>query len=211
MNRVEIKELAKEKIKGNIWNILWPLLLIAIVFSTLSNMFGPKYSFNPNTYELVKISGGMPVISTLITLAQGIVMACYLKYILDFVRTGNFNSSTIIDTLKAKWKELLIATLVGTIVIAIGFVLLIIPGIIMALAYSMAMFIIVDNDISGSDALKASKEMMRGHKLDYFIFGLSFIGWFLLVPFTLGLLLIWLIPYMTVANTLFYERLKENR
>ena len=42
MNRSEIKELAKQKIKGNLWNILWPMLIIEVINSILSSFFGPS-------------------------------------------------------------------------------------------------------------------------------------------------------------------------
>ena len=87
--------------------------------------------------------------------------------------------------------------------------LFVIPGIIMALAYSMVAYIIIDTDKTGVDAMKESRAMMKGYKWNYFVFGLSFIGWILLTPFTFGLLLIWLYPYMTVADVLYYEKLKE--
>ena len=40
MNRSEIKELAKKKIKGNKWNILWPMLIIGVVGYILLRIFG---------------------------------------------------------------------------------------------------------------------------------------------------------------------------
>ena len=45
--------------------------------------------------------------------------------------------------------------------------------------------------------------------MDYFVFGLSFIGWALLIAPTFGLIMIWLFPYMTVANAIYYEKLKQ--
>ena len=47
--------------------------------------------------------------------------------------------------------------------------------------------------------------------MDLFIFGLSFIGWTILASLTLGLLYIWLMPYMIVATTLLYEELKKKQ
>ena len=35
MDRVKIKEAAKEKIKGNKWNIIWPALIISVVAGLL--------------------------------------------------------------------------------------------------------------------------------------------------------------------------------
>ena len=42
MSRAEIKLLAREKIKGNLWNILWPMLVISIIFGIIDGFFGPK-------------------------------------------------------------------------------------------------------------------------------------------------------------------------
>lgn len=78
----------------------------------------------------------------------------------------------------------------------------------MSLAYAMVTFLVIDTEVSGSDALKESRKMMKGYKGNYFIFILSFIGWILLTPFTLGILLIWLVPYMTISQVLYYEKLK---
>ena len=50
--------------------------------------------------------------------------------------------------------------------------------------------------------------MMKGHKWDYFCLMLSFIGWFILSIFTLGILLLWLVPYMTVTIASFYDSIR---
>ena len=81
----------------------------------------------------------------------------------------------------------------------------------MTLAYAFVDYLVVDTDVTGNDALRESREMMKGYKWNYFVFGLSFLGWILLVPFTLGILLIWLYPYMTVATAIYYERLKGTK
>ena len=77
--------------------------------------------------------------------------------------------------------------------------------------YSFVVYLVIDTKTKGQDALKISREMMQGYKWNYFVFGLSFLGWILLVPFTLGILLIWLYPYMTVATAIYYERLKGTK
>ena len=209
MNRIQIKELAKSKIKGNKWNILWPLLIISVIETILFRLFGPKIDYT-NLESITNITpsandGIMFVINILI----GIITAGYMMYILNFVRKGEFNSDAIINTVKEKWLNILIAEILTSIIIGICAMLLVIPGIIMALAYAMVTFIIIDTDKSAVDAMKASREMMKGHKWEFFVFGLSFIGWALLVPFTLGLLLIWLIPYIMVATTIYYDNLSK--
>ena len=51
---------------------------------------------------------------------------------------------------------------------------------------------------------------MEGHRLDFFMLQLSFIGWVILGIFTLGLLFIWLEPYMKTTTTKFLLDVKEN-
>ena len=41
MNRAEIKEAAKEKIRGNKWNIIWPIIVIGVVTGFITMFFDP--------------------------------------------------------------------------------------------------------------------------------------------------------------------------
>ena len=90
--------------------------------------------------------------------------------------------------------------------------LFIVPGIIKAFSYSMSNFILAENpDIKPSDAIKESQKLMDGNKLDYFMLGLSFIGWEILNLFTLGILSIWLQPYIHTTQAAFYEAVKNEK
>lgn len=90
--------------------------------------------------------------------------------------------------------------------------LLIIPGIIAALSYSMAFFIIADNkSIGAMEAIDLSKKMMYGYKWKLFCMGIRFFLWSLLCILTLGIGFLWLIPYMYVSYAKFYEDIKENQ
>ena len=90
--------------------------------------------------------------------------------------------------------------------------LLIIPGIIKSLAYSMTYFISKDHpEYSIDECIEASKRMMDGHKGELFVLYLSFIGWFLLGILTLGIGYLWLIPYMDTTIAHYYEELKAEQ
>ncbi len=90
--------------------------------------------------------------------------------------------------------------------------LLIVPGIIAALGYSMTFFILSENPrIGAQDALTASKNMMMGHKGELFGLFISFIGWWLLCLVTFGIALIYVLPYFDCALTVFYQNLKQNQ
>jgi len=88
--------------------------------------------------------------------------------------------------------------------------LLIIPGIIAALSYSMTYFIIADNNSIGAlDAITKSKEMMRGNKWKLFCLGFRFFGWGLLCILSVGIGFLWLYPYMMVSFAQFYDDIKR--
>jgi len=54
------------------------------------------------------------------------------------------------------------------------------------------------------DAIRRSKQMMDGNKWKLFCLQMRFIGWLLLCILTLGIGLIWLIPYMGVTFACFH-------
>jgi uncharacterized membrane protein len=88
--------------------------------------------------------------------------------------------------------------------------LLIVPGIIAALSYSMTYFIIAEDDSIGSlDAITKSKEMMRGNKWKLFCLCFRFLGWILLCILTIGIGFLWLYPYMMVSFAQFYDDIKR--
>lgn len=89
--------------------------------------------------------------------------------------------------------------------------LLIVPGIIKALAYAMTFYIIVDDpEIPAGKALALSQEMMRDHKYDLFYLYLSLAGWLFLSILTLGIGLLWFLPYAQTAQASFYQDVKAD-
>ena len=74
----------------------------------------------------------------------------------------------------------------------------------------MTFYIIEDNpSISGSEAIKKSKEMMKGHKWELFVLLFSFFWWYLLCGITFGLAAIYVLPYINATMVNYYEKLKE--
>jgi len=91
--------------------------------------------------------------------------------------------------------------------------LLIFPGIIKSYSYRMVPYILRDNpDLSATEVITRSREMMDGHKGNAFLLDLSFIGWVLLGVITCGLVMVlWTRPYMENTNAALYLRLKEEK
>lgn len=90
------------------------------------------------------------------------------------------------------------------------FLLLIIPGIVKAFAYSMVPYILADNpNINYRRAVELSVQMTNGHKFRIFVLGLSFIGWVLLGLLALGIGIWFVMPYIHATNAQLYIRLRK--
>ena len=88
--------------------------------------------------------------------------------------------------------------------------LFIIPGIIKTIAYSQMYYIIAEyKDVSVTKAMRISIEITKGHKWDLFVMYLSFLGWEILAAFTLGILNLWLLPYINMTYINAYHALMK--
>ena len=65
-------------------------------------------------------------------------------------------------------------------------------------------------ELSAKKIIEKSKTLMIGHRKEYFIFQLSFIGWKILGYLTLGIGYLWITPYIQIGTVCFYDKLREN-
>ena len=146
------------------------------------------------------------LISLILTgpLSVGVAMF-YLK----ISREEEVELGTIFDGFKIFGKAIG-AYLLMILAIIVGFLLLIIPGFIVSFGLSQTFYIIADDpEIGVVDSLKYSWELMDGHKFDYFVLLLRFLGWAILCIFTLGIGFFFLVPYVqaTTAKSVSYTHL----
>lgn len=91
---------------------------------------------------------------------------------------------------------------------ALWSLLLIVPGIIAHYKYAMTPYIMTDHpELTASEAIERSKELMDGHKGELFILHFTFIGWDLLAAITLNIGHLVLNPYKNAAEAAFYRKL----
>ena len=82
----------------------------------------------------------------------------------------------------------IVVQLLTDLKIALGFLLLIVPGIYWEYCYELVPYLLAENPyMSATRAMELSKEMMEGEKWNFFILKLSFFGWLLLCVFTFGI------------------------
>lgn len=214
--RIEIKEKAKEMLKGKLWIVFRPLLVIIVIEFVLGLING--LIAEPSMLELVNgeiklvsysnpISVIMDIISLIVSVALEIGL---IGYILKFIRGKNPELIDMYEIVKEKWLLTLCVGLLTGLFVSLGFVFLIIPGIIVTFGLSMVYYLIIDEKGLGTmDIIRKSWEIMKGHKAEYFVLGLSFIGWCILSCLTFGILFIYVIPYMNITFALYYEELRK--
>jgi len=86
-----------------------------------------------------------------------------------------------------------------------------IPGIYKTMQYFFTYNVLADcPEVGATQALKVSSKITDGHKLDVFIFCLSYIGWFILSILTLGILyIVYVGPYFYTADAGLYLEMRE--
>lgn len=103
----------------------------------------------------------------------------------------------------------LFAYLLTVLFIFLWSLLLIVPGFIAALSYSMTYFILADNhQMDGHEAIRLSKAMMAGNKWRLSCLVGRFTGWFLLGIISLGIGFIWIGPYFMSSMAIFYDEMR---
>lgn len=193
MNRVEIKNFAKEKLSGNLGSI-WKILIIALGISLASTCV-LSILFNKMDADFLDSLLGI------LMMPLGIGTTAFF---ISLIENENFEAKDLFKYYHDFVKIIGVTVLMGLIVM-LGYICFIIPGIILTLSYSLVPIILIKKPELGIvETLKYSREKMQGHKLDTFVLGLSFIGWAILGTLTFGILYIWLYPYMQLTFTKFY-------
>ena len=105
-----------------------------------------------------------------------------------------------------------LAYLCYTILIIVGMVLFIIPGIIVALGFGLTFFVMADRpELSFTDCLQESWQLMDGYKLKYLGLSMRFIPWYLLGILCLGVGVLMVIPWHQATIARFHEEVKAVR
>ena len=108
--------------------------------------------------------------------------------------------------------SIIVAELLTSIIVGLGFIALIVPGVILLLGYSQTTLLLADNpDMTAVEAMRESRLLMRGHRWEFFLLVFSFIGWSFLSALTYGLSEIYASPYRVSTYCNYYMDLTGTR
>jgi uncharacterized membrane protein len=172
------------------------LISIAVVF-IYSLLTGSPSNIDNNFSIIVFIIGG------------ALTLGLYI-YFLNIIRGKDAGIEDLFDGFK-KFAQSTLAFILMTIIIILGFILLIIPGVVLICGLSQTFFIIADDEtnISGIDAMKKSWEMMDGYKLKFFLLNLIHMGMVILGILMLVVGIFYMLPIIYASLALFYDELKK--
>ena len=143
-------------------------------------------------------------------LLGGLLIIAQVRTTRNFVEKQEVNFNKSFDVVN-RFGDAIIANLLVSVFIFLWSLLFIIPGIIAYYRYELTFYLLeADPSLSGSEAFNKSKQLMKGHKWDSFVFDLSFIGWYLLDVLTLGLLgILFVAPYHAASKYTFLKQIME--
>jgi len=129
-------------------------------------------------------------------------------YCLEIYKGKNVGLETIFSRFNG-FKPI-IFILIYTLIVFLGLILLVVPGIILGLMYSQIFFILADDpDIGVIEAFNLSNKMMKNNMWQFFMLNLEALLYFIAGVFTFFIWWIWLLPRYSIAYAGFYEELKK--
>ena len=191
LNRSLLKEEARAIFKGNYWNAVLAVLLPSLIAGGIAAIVPPVGSIISWIFSPILIVGGLVLL---------------LRIVRGMRNAGVGDIFSIFD----KFGNVFLAYFTTNLFIGLWTLLFVIPGIYKSFCWAMTFYIIADNpDISGTEARRLSEAMMEGHKMEFFILQLSFIGWTLLSACTFGILgIFYVAPWMATTNADYYDNLR---
>lgn len=228
--RKELKDRAKAGLKRNYWKSV----LVALIFSALFIGYTSTANSGASTDDATGFAAvtetlgtgdlaaffalfaGVMLVSVVIAAAIRIFLINPMEVgIAKFFCHANDDVAPLSDILvgyKQNYMANVKTLFLKKLYVALWSLLLVVPGIIKSLEYSMVEYLIAeDPTLTAKEALAKSKAMMQGHKWNAFVLQLSFLGWDILSGLTLGLLNVFYVaPYKMLTDAALYQKLKTN-
>lgn len=229
----ELRKEAREALAGR-WGkgvcIVLAYLLFSFVVGFIGGLIGEEsllYSIIDLAYSIISVAFSFGLVVCFIKLKRGEDVNAF-GYITDgfsrFSKAWGIALWTLVKMLlPIICLILIIILLTGTIIygaasgnafltIAITalFIATLIYSVSRGLLYVLAYCISYDNpELSSKECVSKSEALMKGNRGNYFLLQLSFIGWAILAVLSFGIGMLWLMPYMAVAEVCFYDRIAK--
>ena len=222
MDTSEIRRKAREHLQSN-WALSIGVAAVACLLGGLliGTSFLPNIQFSPSrefsllfpfTWQVtdtirITIKSGLPSLAAF--LIGGVLQLGYARFLLKQHDGKALDFSDLFSQFD-RFGTGFAQNFLRTLYTFLWSLLLIVPGIIAALSYAMTPFILEEHpELTASEAIARSKELMDGHKMDLFILNLTFLGWDILCALTANIGHLFLNPYKNAAYAVFYREITQ--
>jgi uncharacterized membrane protein len=201
----EVLSEAWGKTKGSKTNIWLGGLIYFAVLIVISAIFGIA-GF------MVKAAGPgavitLEIIKQIATMAIGLPMAMGL-FVMGIRRSvGVAITPGLVFRYFPKLPQLLVTAILFYLLVALGFVLLIIPGIYLLFAYNFAQPLVVEKNLRPWQALEASRKAITHRWFAFFGIALLLMLINFATVFTLFIGLLWTVPFSAIAAGILYRNI----
>jgi uncharacterized membrane protein len=166
------------------WQQLWRYFLYFFIVALIVAFAHGIVSGAPKTVDDEPIVGGIQLVS----IALSLLVMPVIQYGADWlylkgIRNEKMEKKLLIEGFSTNYLQIILANLITFALIGIGFVFLIIPGIIIACRLVFVPYIVMDKRLEPLAALEKSWDMTRGY--GWTIFGMAMLA---ILVFIAGLL-----------------------
>jgi uncharacterized membrane protein len=210
----EYRQEAKDLMTGKYGPVIVTTLItgfIAGIPNRLATEYGPSYDFDFETRRWILQEASNQALSSLFQIVAFVLSALFVygiaKLYIEIANNRNYNIESVLKTsFTDQPVRSILYSFISSLFVSLWTLLFIIPGIMAVYKYAMGPFLLnVEPDLSALDAVGKSKQHMMGHRWQLFLLDLSYLGWYILGIFTLGILWLWIVPKHRTARTLFFK------
>ncbi len=232
----EIKERGKAALKINYWKCVLVSFILGFVvsgttgvsFKTSSGSEDPQEAFSElsqafNGLDPAQQIGIILAFSGAVTIV--LVIAAVIKIFLynplmvgglAFFKQNVMDPPADLNEIEVGFRNYLhtfITLFLNDLFLSLWTMLLIVPGLVKMYSYRMVPYILADEpDLSPTETITRSRQMMDGQKWHAFCYDISFIGWMLLTLITCGLVgIFWYGPYKQSSDAALYLALRDGQ
>ncbi|MCK4979067.1 MAG: hypothetical protein KAS62_01665, partial [Candidatus Delongbacteria bacterium] len=182
-----------ESAKKN-WLKFLGMIIFAIIVMALTAYIG---------YSIGETVGSLLIMIVMILLSFG-----FIKNTINLTRDEPIDFKAFFNSNPMTMANFLIAMLISSILITIGFFFLIIPGFILAYMLILVPYLIIDKDMGPMEAISESMRLTKGYKMDIFaghfivMIIVQIISMFIItLPFTIPMILfVQIYPYLVLTG-----------
>jgi hypothetical protein len=199
--------------KSRMWLVIFLYLFLYLVIFFLFN-FVPQKLLKPSGLDTSNIAVNLPLIisstlGTIVYWSLTVLLSEGIKIItIKAAQTKSFEMKDLFSCFPKALNVLLIS-LVSSVLIIIGFLLFIFPGIYLAIGYTFAVSLHIRKKLSIWDALETSRIQVTKHWFSVFFVTFFSILLNILGIFTLFIAWIWTVPIAWLTLGVLYTKLFE--